>query len=500
MRDKEKLEWKSCIYPSYWLAKILKWGERYLIRKYFEVLLMLYISAAILSYVYQLRVPFVLFVFGATTCFVPGIAAKIYKNNNEVKKFEDISAYMEQLLYSFKRRAKIVSALEDTLLLFDKTESKLYGAISEAIHHIQSTQAAGNLYKEAFLYIEKEYGCKRLYKIHDFLMESEAVGGDFTRSADILLNDRRLWVDRVYEMQREKKNVKVKITIGIGLSFLICGMTVYMLPVEFGITKQTISQAATTLTMLLNLLIWYIAQGKLSKSLLDSEDNMQAEEIKKRYNHVMHGDLRKEYKKVCLAAILLLPVVLFMLRQNRTTAAGITGVLILVILTQPQRRYKLAMKYVKREIQKVFPEWLIGMSLHLQTDNVHVSIAKSIEHAPEIMKAELYYLQKDIKEKPDSVWPYLEFMNKLQLPDVTSAMKILYSMAEFGASDVDAQIGPLVERSAVMTDRAERLKTEDYLAAVGFLVLLPMITGVIKMLADLVLVLLYILSTINRIS
>ena len=49
-------------------------------------------------------------------------------------------------------------------------------------------------------------------------------------------------------------------------------------------------------------------------------------------------------------------------------------------------------------------------------------------------------------------------------------------------------------------DRAERLKEEDLMAGVGFLVLLPMITGVVKMLADLVLVILGILSVVNTIQ
>jgi hypothetical protein len=500
MRKRKRKEEKRLFHPADWLTELRKWGERICIQKYLEVFLILYGSMAVLSYIYKLRMQYVIVVFGVTTCFVPGITAIIHRNNFEMKKFEDISAYMEQLLYSFKRRAKILSALEDTLLLFEKTESSLHDAVSEAVYFIQSEQAKNNIYKEAFSYIEKEYGCARLYKIHDFLMESEAVGGDYTRSANILLNDRKLWVDRVYEMQREKKNVKIKITIGIALSFLICTMTVHMLPDEFGITEQAISQSATTVTMLLNLLIWYIAQRKLSKSLLEGEAKIQSEEIKRRYDYVMYSDLVKEKRKVFFAGTFLFPAVLLLLWHGRITAAGVTGILIIFILTHPQRHYKISMKYVRREIEKVFPEWLIRMSLHLQTDNVHVSISKSIERAPEIMRSELTGLQHAIEGRPDSVVPYLNFMNKLHLPDITSAMKILYSMAEFGASDIDQQIGPLVERSAVMTDKAERLKTEDYLAAVSFLVLLPMITGVIKMLADLVLVLLYILSTINHIT
>ena len=69
-------------------------------------------------------------------------------------------AYMEQLLYSFKRRAKILTALEDTKLLFRQGESRLYNGIEYAVEHIQSAQSDGNIYQEAFSEIEKEYGCK----------------------------------------------------------------------------------------------------------------------------------------------------------------------------------------------------------------------------------------------------------------------------------------------------------------------------------------------------
>ena len=72
-------------------------------------------------------------------------------------------------------------------------------------------------------------------------------------------------------------------------------------------------------------------------------------------------------------------------------------------------------------------------------------------------------------------------------------------MAEFGIRDMGGQIDALVQRNTVMMDRAERLKEEDLMAGVGFLVLLPMITGVVKMLADLVLVILGILSVVNTI-
>lgn len=500
MKKRKKRKGLSYLNPRNLRREVHRFGYHFSLRRYMGYFIGLYGCVACISYIFSLRLPSILVISGVTACFVPGMFAQVYRNLYEAKRFEDITAYMEQVLCSFKRHAKILNSLEDTLALFEKGESRLYDDILEAISYIQTGEAETDLYREAFSFIEKEYGCPRLYKIHDFLIESEMVGGDFTLAADILLKDRRLWIDRVYELQREKKNVKVKVTIGIVLSFLVCGMTVYMLPKEFGITDHIISQIVTTVTILLNLLIWYTAQVKLSKSLMQSKDEVEYEEVRRQYDYVMHKDLNKEKRKMCILAGLFLPVILLLGWQRSLAWAGMVALFSILLMTQPQRRYQASLRRITREVEKAFPAWMISMSLHLQTDNVHVSLAKSIAHAPEILQEELNSLLERIEHRPDSVRPYLSFMERVPLPDITSSMKVLYSMAEFGASDISGQIGPLVERSTVMTDKAERLKAEDYLAGVSFLVLLPMITGVMKMLADLALVMIYILSAVKNVS
>ena len=47
-----------------------------------------------------------------------------------------------------------------------------------------------------------------------------------------------------------------------------------MLPKEFDITQNPISQAVTTGVVILNMLIWYAAQKKLSGSLILSDEDV----------------------------------------------------------------------------------------------------------------------------------------------------------------------------------------------------------------------------------
>ncbi len=86
-------------------------------------------------------------------------------------------------------------------------------------------------------------------------MQVEQSGGSPDAAIEILLNDRKMWIERIYGCRkRKKKNIKVKVTIGIGLSFPTLRMSILMLPKEFDITQDPISQAVTTGVVILNML------------------------------------------------------------------------------------------------------------------------------------------------------------------------------------------------------------------------------------------------------
>ena len=260
--------------PKNLKGEIKGYGYTFTPGDFLKYIVLVYGGIVAFSYLFKLKIPYIIFIAAAVTLLLPDIFLNQFRNMYEEKRFEDITAYMEQLLYSFKRRAKILSALQDTLTLFydehSKSQGGLYEAIQKAIDHIQTSETEGNIYEEAFSYIEKEYGCKRLYKIHDFLIRVEAAGGECSNAVEILLDDRKLWMDRVYTLQKDKANVKVKITIGIALSFLICAMGIYMLPPDFHVINNPLSQGITTLVIITNVLIWYASQKKLSGSLLVS--------------------------------------------------------------------------------------------------------------------------------------------------------------------------------------------------------------------------------------
>ena len=106
--------------PKYLSSEIGRLGYVFSVRKYISYFLGLYGCIAVISYIFKLKWQCILIISMVAACFIPGIFMMLYRNMYEEKKFEDITAYMEQVLYSFKRRAKILTSLEDALSLFSQ--------------------------------------------------------------------------------------------------------------------------------------------------------------------------------------------------------------------------------------------------------------------------------------------------------------------------------------------------------------------------------------------
>lgn len=478
-------------------ADIHRCGQEVSMLDYLKFLCAAYLCMIAFCYVFKLKGACIAVVAVFITMLLPLIFMANIRNMYESKRFEDVNSYLEQILYSFKKQPKILMALQDTKILFSENEKGgFYVVIDKAIQYIQNGVSDGDIYREALGIIEEEYGCKKMSKVHNFMIKAEHDGGTCDGAIEILLLDLRLWVNRIFELIQEKQKVKINVTIAIGLSFLIVGMAIYMIPSSFGITDQWISQIVTTVCILMDVLIWYFVQNKLSGSLLDVDRDEPFEDLKRYYDTVMHDNGRTKKKtrngKIAGVLIFIAAAACYPLLGIQPCIALV--VLGLIVMTQAKRHYKFAYKRISKAVEKTFPEWLLSLSLQLQTDNVHVSIMKTIKDAPEILQEELYKLQDSIEKDPSSLKPYVSFMEIFHIADITSAMKMLYSMAEFGTEDAQEQIGTLVQRNTSMMDRAEKMRMEDSLAGISISMLLPMITGVIKMIADLGLVMVSLLQ------
>jgi len=81
-----------------------------------------------------------------------------------------------------------------------------------------------------------------------------------------------------------------------------------------------------------------------------------------------------------------------------------------------------------------------------------------------------------LKEQPESMEPYMEFLNMFQLSYVQSAMKMLYAISESGNGDSQEQIQVMVQRNEKLLDQAEKILNERKLAGITTIGYLPQIT------------------------
>ena len=135
----------------------------------------------------------------------------------------------------------------------------------------------------------------------------------------------------------------------------------------------------------------------------------------------------------------------------------------------------------------------------LQTDNAHVAISKTIDSAPLVLRKDLHKLTNDLRAHPNDLAPYIAFFDFIPTEGIQSSMRLLYSIAVFGAVDESVQIAELVERNHTLMEHAERLKNEDKLSLVFSIKFIPMLSSSVKMLVDLMLFLFSYLAIIGTV-
>lgn len=120
-------------------------------------------------------------------------------------------------------------------------------------------------------------------------------------------------------------------------------------------------------------------------------------------------------------------------------------------------------KTLVRSIKCAFPGWLMDIVLLLQSENVQVALQKSQEHVPPVLRRDLDILVGQLEMEPESVLPYHRFLKSFQIPEVHSAMSMLFSVSMGNSGRADRQIGELIDRNLEMLDVAEkgRLKKSE---------------------------------------
>ncbi len=432
-------KWLQQFRFSFLLEEIERYGFHYSFKEYLMVMAGGMTGIWFLSEYLHLRVEMAALLGMIYLLLLPGGIRMQFRYLYEQKRFEDITTYMQYLMYSFKRNRKIVVALDDTAIL---CSGELQPLMVQAMEKILYSDARPGIYQEAFAIIEEQYECIRLSSIHSFLIQAERKGGNPSKSLQILQDDLQNWVENTYAYQKERKNLQTKVMISIVLSAIISMMMYRLLPLESGdIASSPIYQVVTTGLLISFLFLIMLSQKAMVHSWLKDDHKPDEKQFARDY-------------------------------ELYTSGKG----------SRRKRRY--ARKRMEKEVLLAFPVWLRELALYLQTENVYNAILKSIENCSYVLEEELTKTLAKIEQEPNNMASYCTFFEGCKMSELQSVFIMLYSMTEIGSEESDEQIYNIMQRNNLLTDKAAKLANEDAGFLFAIYMLMPMVLSAAKLLVD----------------
>ncbi len=428
--------------------ELVKYGYVFSLPKMIITYLLMVVFTILLGLFFQLNAIFIVALCICACLMLPLYIKNYNYNRYQQQRFSDVNVYMEQFMYSFMKTGKILSTLYDVRELFLK--GKMCDVINKSIKYIKDTYEESDVEGKALEIISDEYQYEGLKTMHGFALSVEANGGAYISCMQLILEARRMWADRVYEQMKIRKHQKVLVLMSIITSLILCSVLYYMSDrMDVSVGSEMISQIVTFVVIFLDMWIYYLADRKLSVDFLE-EDNKDDEIMVAKYKRF------QKYKE------------------------------------KPSSHYlsiRIARKQLTRAFEKEFPRWLLQVSLLLQSENVQVAIFKSLKDAPVLMQDELAKLILELKSEPTSMKPYNNFLEDYNMPEVRSAMKMLFSLSEGTGANASDQIEDIIRRNQQMMNKAEKLRMEDTVSGMYALFLAPQLTGGCKLLVDMILLL-----------
>lgn len=417
----------------------------------------LFLAAVIMGVVYSLHPLAIVSVLVVTSYMTPLFVAEHTKEIKMKKKFSSVVLYLEQMLYSFKKRPKIREALIDA----QKTSSNFMRELIEEVIVNIDTKMNENIYNDSLRIIEDEYGCRKMKSVHEFVMKIENQGGEYESYLNILLDDIKAWNDRTRFFMNDINRIKRNILISIGATMVTCGFMIRIIPSDYSYTDKIIYQITTAAMLIAMEVIYFMVSKKLNFDWIKEVRGLSPQIID-RYYQILYGAQKVEPKN-------------WLERSN----------------------YKTAKKRLEREIIREFPDWLRDIAINLQVETVQSAIEHSYDAAPYVMKEPIRRILLDFEDCPVGIEPYDNFLKELNIHEIKSTMKMLYSMGELGKDEAEIQIGSIIDRNIKLENQAEELKNKDRVGVASFLAVVPMMFGVVKIMIDMLLMILVFTSALS---
>lgn len=468
------------------IGEIEQYGYVITVKKIVIAYFGMIIGSMLAAYLFRLTPVGYMVICGVSFLLTPVLVLYSYRSLYEQRRFSDCSKYLEKMLYYFKSSRKVLDSLENASVIFHPGAMKT--AIDDAIRYIH-TENVSDIEKNALMIIEKEFPNNRVRRLHNYIISVEKRGGNPDLGIEMLLLERERWTEEVVLQQKERKHLKMQFCI---FSILLIGMCLVFLyiPISnptfgFDLSKYGLVRAASVLLIVITLVLYTKLSKIIGKSWVEEDKLETDEELEKKYNDVINYNEKKEMiTSFTYASILAIATGIIYIMTTSKIVLIIGACITLFVFFSYKIGYKIGKKELVEEIEKAFPEWILQIALLMQYDNVPMSIAKSYETAPGILKPEIKKMLIELDEKPTSPVPYNDFMRFFNLVDINEAMNALYSVVTASGSDIEKEFHVILSQNNKMAEKSAQMKREDKTAMNEMYIYTEVAFGCVLLLVD----------------
>lgn len=495
MKKKEKI-WKrlTLLHPKNLAREVHVYGYHFSWKTHSAWILGALIGSGMLGLLFQLKAVFIVIIAAAISFVLPILVLDMYKRMYEQKRFSDVAAYMEQMLYSFQKTGKVTGALKETRELFH--EGQMSQCVDAAICHMElgKPKSARGVLAEGLELVEEQYGCAKLTTVHELLRTTETYGGSAEESVLLILQDIERWKKRKYQLQAEKKKFHADNVISIVVAVILCAVALYVLEAMqqmFGVGNTTnifsipVIQVSSTVFILLLLKILVKSTRELTEDWLNEPDVHDAAYILHSYELVTNYENKGEGRRKIWPAAVLAVIATVSFIWKWPVLAGAAMLALAGLLVYQKMVYHLAKKDVTEAMYLALPKWLIELMLLLQHNNVQIALMKSIDGAPAVLKSELELLRERMTQRPGELQTYIRFCQNFDLPEVGGCMKMLHAFSENGTGNLNVQMNQFLARVGQMQDCADVIRDEKIAFQMKLIFSYPVLAAIGKLLIDL---------------
>ena len=480
--------------------EIESYGFTYSFKNFVMTSMILLLVIIVIALYMRLELFFMIILMISVLLIAPFLIRSQFKQMYEMKRFEMVTTYLDNMLPIFKRNPMIASSWNEVVdLLEDDMKETVMRARNLVINNTDNREVL----KAAFDIIEKQFPNSRIHSMHQMMYTIQLNNTkSYITSIDNMWLDIQAWIKRVSLFQKDLKDRKTKLII---LSFLtmFCNcifVSMYTSNTIFSsFTQNIVYQISSTLFMITLIIVIVMFQMKLNGEwLLDDSTMAITQKANKSFSFIQNYSEKKRNKMSYIMCAISFGMFIYCFFVSSNIVVSLLCLyLCYYFYTNEKNVYKKHIRHIKKYLQIEYPSWLREVTLNLQNLTVVNAIEVSKDISSDIMCFHIDKFLNEFYENPTKIQPFNHFLSDYRIDGVKSSMKVLYSLQTLDKEEMDKQTHYLILRNQEMLEKSESIKNEETIGNLKLMGFIPVVVFIVQMLVSMALLFVVMLNLMN---